>query len=255
MCSSDLCEFPSPETKPASGTDFISTESPATPNQESGAFPGQLYMETLQTQATTSQTKPAETEVCPEQGMANPSTKDYNAIISITKEPSTTSVLFTDQPMEVSQQQPSSADVVRASVLEAVPKELNNETRDGEGFFYHDLAETVKPPASGTSEEMDTTLESKANLSFPSLYPEGKALKTSVERLAEMITSPSHSSLLARGMCSQEPPQTQILPSLGDHNSVMPTTTLIPFTPKIGMGKPAITKRKFSPGRPRVKQV
>jgi len=31
-------------------------------------------------------------------------------------------------------------------------------------------------------------------------------------------------------------------------------TTYISVTPKIGMGKPAITKRKFSPGRPRSKQ-
>ncbi|XP_063062990.1 histone-lysine N-methyltransferase 2C isoform X3 [Engraulis encrasicolus] len=31
-------------------------------------------------------------------------------------------------------------------------------------------------------------------------------------------------------------------------------TTFFPITPKIGMGKPAISKRKFSPGRPRVKQ-
>ncbi|KAL6032239.1 hypothetical protein STEG23_032379, partial [Scotinomys teguina] len=35
--------------------------------------------------------------------------------------------------------------------------------------------------------------------------------------------------------------------------NIMPTT-YIPVTPKIGMGKPAITKRKFSPGRPRSKQ-
>ncbi|KAK2859757.1 hypothetical protein Q5P01_004377 [Channa striata] len=33
-----------------------------------------------------------------------------------------------------------------------------------------------------------------------------------------------------------------------------PLTTVLPLTPKIGMGKPAITKRKFSPGRARVKQ-
>lgn len=32
-------------------------------------------------------------------------------------------------------------------------------------------------------------------------------------------------------------------------------TTFFPLTTKIGMGKPAILKRKFSPGRPRVKQV
>ncbi|XP_036885415.1 histone-lysine N-methyltransferase 2C isoform X8 [Sturnira hondurensis] len=35
--------------------------------------------------------------------------------------------------------------------------------------------------------------------------------------------------------------------------SIMPTT-YFSVTPKIGMGKPAITKRKFSPGRPRSKQ-
>ncbi|KAF7649289.1 hypothetical protein LDENG_00143850, partial [Lucifuga dentata] len=33
-----------------------------------------------------------------------------------------------------------------------------------------------------------------------------------------------------------------------------PPTTIMSFTPKIGMGKPAISKRKFSPGRARVKQ-
>lgn len=34
-----------------------------------------------------------------------------------------------------------------------------------------------------------------------------------------------------------------------------PPTTVLSLTPKIGMGKPAISKRKFSPGRARVKQV
>lgn len=37
-------------------------------------------------------------------------------------------------------------------------------------------------------------------------------------------------------------------------DSIMPAT-YFSVTPKIGMGKPAITKRKFSPGRPRSKQV
>uniref|UniRef100_A0A4W6DHQ7 Histone-lysine N-methyltransferase 2C n=1 Tax=Lates calcarifer TaxID=8187 RepID=A0A4W6DHQ7_LATCA len=113
---------------------------------------------------------------------------------------------------------------------------------------------TVQEEKLATS-EMDTTPESKPNLSFPSLSSEEKPLKTSVERLAEMVSSPSHSSPLLRGTSPREPQQTQILPSLGEHSSVIPTTTtLIPLTPKIGMGKPAITKRKFSPGRPRVKQ-
>ncbi|GLD62718.1 histone-lysine N-methyltransferase 2C-like isoform X8, partial [Lates japonicus] len=249
-----LTEF-KPETKPAARTQLTSTESPAsttTPSQETELFPSQLSTVALQTQDTTLQIKPAKTEACPEQGMANPSTKDFKAIISATKEPSTASVPFTDQPREVSLPQPSSMDVVMASFLETAPKELNKER--GEGIFHRNLAETVKPSASSTSEEMDTTPESKPNLSFPSLSSEEKPLKTSVERLAEMVSSPSHSSPLLRGTSPREPPQMQILPSLGEHSSVIPTTTLIPLTPKIGMGKPAITKRKFSPGRPRVKQ-
>ncbi|XP_038573924.1 histone-lysine N-methyltransferase 2C isoform X8 [Micropterus salmoides] len=245
-----LTEF-KPETKPAARAQLTSTESPSTaPSQESESFPVQLSMEALQAQDTTLQIKPAKTEACPEQGMANPSTKDFKAIISTTKEPSTASVPFSDQPMEVSLPQPSSMDVVRASFLETVPKELKKER--SELIFHRNLAETVKPSASTTSEEMYTTPESKPDPSLSSLSSDENPLKTCVERLAEMVSSPSHSSPLVRGMSPRE--LAQILPPLGDHSSVMPTTTLIPLTPKIGMGKPAITKRKFSPGRPRVKQ-
>lgn len=223
-----------------------------TPSEESESFPAELSVESQHTQDTTLQIKPAKTEACPVEGTASSSTKDFKAIITTTKETSTASVPFTDQPMEVSLSQPSKMDVVGAPFLETAPKELLKER--GEGIFHRNLAETVKPSASGKSEEMYSMPESKPNLSISSLSSEEKPLKTSVERLAEMVSFPSHSSPLGRGTSPREPPQTQILPSLGDHSSVMPTT-LIPLTPKIGMGKPAITKRKFSPGRPRVKQV
>lgn len=42
--------------------------------------------------------------------------------------------------------------------------------------------------------------------------------------------------------------------SLLESSATLPAT-YVSFTPKIGMGKPAITKRKFSPGRPRSRQV
>ncbi|KAG7526834.1 histone-lysine N-methyltransferase 2C-like isoform X3 [Solea senegalensis] len=249
-----LTEF-KPETKPAARTQLTPTESPAsstTPWQELETFPAQVSAEALQSQDTTLKIKPAITEVCSEQGMANPSTKDFKAIISATKEPSTAPVPFMDQPVEVSLLQPPIVDVVRTSFLETAPEDLE-EMKDG--IFHRNLAETVNPSASSTSEEMDTTLENTPNLSFPSLFSEERPLKTSVERLVEMVSaSSSHSSSLLRGTCPRELPQIQILPSLGDHSSITPTTTLIPLTPKIGMGKPAITKRKFSPGRPRVKQ-
>ncbi|XP_060900714.1 histone-lysine N-methyltransferase 2C isoform X1 [Labrus mixtus] len=242
-----------PETKAAARVQPTESPEPSgTSNQESDSCPALLSMEALQTQDTTLHIKPAKTEACPEQGMANPCTKDLKAIISTTKEPSTASVPFMDQPMEVSIVQPSSMDVVRASLLETAPKEPNKER--SEVIFHRNLAETVKPSASHTSEDMYTILESKPNLSLSSLPSEEKPMKSCVERLAEMVSSPCHLSPLARGTSPREPPQTQILPSLGDHSSLIPTTTLIPLTPKIGMGKPAITKRKFSPGRPRVKQ-
>ncbi|KAM3604228.1 uncharacterized protein V6R79_008192 [Siganus canaliculatus] len=237
-----------PEAKPAARTQLPSAESPAssaTPSLESESLPAQLSPEPLHTQDTTLQVKPATTEACFQEATANPSTKDLKAIISTTKEPSTASVPFTDQPMEVSLAQPSSMDVIGACFLEDAPKELHNER--SEGVFHRNLVETVQPSASSPTEEMLTPPESKPNMTPSSLSAEETPLKTSVERLAEMVAAPCHTS-------PREPPQSQILPSLSNHSSVMPATTLIPLTPKIGMGKPAITKRKFSPGRPRVKQ-
>ncbi|CAB1432002.1 unnamed protein product [Pleuronectes platessa] len=48
----------------------------------------------------------------------------------------------------------------------------------------------------------------------------------------------------------RSPPSARESPPL----SKVPPITVLPLTPKIGMGKPAISKRKFSPGRARVKQ-
>uniref|UniRef100_A0A8C9VI72 Histone-lysine N-methyltransferase 2C n=1 Tax=Scleropages formosus TaxID=113540 RepID=A0A8C9VI72_SCLFO len=47
----------------------------------------------------------------------------------------------------------------------------------------------------------------------------------------------------------------QIPTAAQEHGSSVPSSTFISMTPKIGMGKPAISKRKFSPGRPKAKQV
>ncbi|XP_015228003.1 PREDICTED: histone-lysine N-methyltransferase 2C isoform X11 [Cyprinodon variegatus] len=242
-----------PETKPAARSHLTSPESSvslSSPSQE--PFPALVPNDELQTQDVTSLIRPANTEACPEQGMVNPSTKDFKAIISTTKEPSTASVTSVEQPMEVTLHQTSSMDVVRASFLETAPKQPNQEMN--EGLFHMNLAETVKPSTSSKSEDMNSTLDSKPNVLLSGLSLGEKPNKTAVERLAEMVSSPSCSSPLARGTPLRDPSQTQILPTLTDHSSIIPTANLIPFTPKIGMGKPAITKRKFSPGRPRVKQ-
>ncbi|KAJ8272620.1 hypothetical protein GJAV_G00091360 [Gymnothorax javanicus] len=62
-------------------------------------------------------------------------------------------------------------------------------------------------------------------------------------------TSPKEPSPLPATTAAPSP-----TPVTGEHGGNVPSTTFIPVTPKIGMGKPAISKRKFSPGRPRAKQ-
>lgn len=57
----------------------------------------------------------------------------------------------------------------------------------------------------------------------------------------------------AKVTLSPQSPHSQTAPTPLEH--AIPSTTFISMTPKIGMGKPAISKRKFSPGRPRAKQV
>lgn len=154
--------------------------------------------------------------------------------------------------MEVSLSKPLKTDEIEGSFREDVEKEFLKEK--DEGIFYRNLSESVKPLGSCKSEGNAAVQDIKASLSLSSQSSEETPLKTSVERLAEMISFPCHSPL-GRGTTPRELPQTQSRPLLGDHSSAVPTSTLIPLPPKIGMGKPAITKRKFSPGRPRVKQV
>lgn len=210
-------------------------------------------MESLCTQDATSVIKPAKTEVCSAEGLVIFSTKDSKAIIPTTKEPSTMSVPYTEQPMEVSILSPLKTEEVGGSFIEDVQAEFLKEK--GEGVFYRNLSESVQPSGSCKSEEKSAVQDIQPSPSLSNSSSEERPLKTSVERLAEMISFPCHSSSLDRGVAPRELLQTQSRPLLCDHGSGVPTTTLIPLPPKIGMGKPAITKRKFSPGRPRVKQV
>lgn len=242
--------------KPA-GASPERAESTPTSGKESESSPAHLSVPSQQTQDTALLHKPATAEACSAETAASPSTKDRKAINPVTKEPNTASGPFTDQPVEASPSQPSRMDVVGVSFPETAPKDLLKEA--AEAPLHGNLAETVKPSPSAKSEETYTMPESKASVSLSSLSSEEKPVKTSVERLAEMVSFPSLPTPLAQETSPRQPLQTHILPLLGEHSSVPPTTTttttLIPLTPKIGMGKPAITKRKFSPGRPRVKQV
>ncbi|KAK0151829.1 Histone-lysine N-methyltransferase 2C [Merluccius polli] len=240
-------------------TERPSTDSPASPRSpcpKPQSLPAQLPVQEAPAQESSSPTKPANPERSPEKGAVQPSTKDNKAIVSPTKEQSPpASPDATDEPMEVSPSQPSGGEETRGAVAsERTPTDPHQESCSRKS-----LVETAGSPGSSAveEEEMDTTPES-----VPNLGPSSE--EKPQEPLGEMATSPSLSSPLAPGTSPREPLQTNSVLPLGDHSSVPPTTTttstttttttLIPFTPKIGMGKPAITKRKFSPGRPRVKQ-
>ncbi|XP_071184547.1 histone-lysine N-methyltransferase 2C-like isoform X9 [Salvelinus alpinus] len=131
-----------------------------------------------------------------------------------------------------------------------------------------ELSPMAELPEMGSPVDMDIMHASNRSLSdFSSPRGDGKAPKASPEM------SPELSLMLIQSLFPTEsfpreasppwvqvqiqaqaaPPQTQ--PHSGYSACVPPTTTtFFPLTPKIGMGKPAISKRKFSPGRPRVKQ-
>lgn len=87
----------------------------------------------------------------------------------------------------------------------------------------------------------------------------------SVKLPPEAVAAFSSSADTSKAILSSSPALASDLPShamlhgypstlSSSAGNIMPTT-YISVTPKIGMGKPAITKRKFSPGRPRSKQV
>ncbi|XP_055784566.1 histone-lysine N-methyltransferase 2C-like isoform X7 [Salvelinus fontinalis] len=131
-----------------------------------------------------------------------------------------------------------------------------------------ELSPMAELPEMESPVDMDIMHASNRSLSdFSSPRGDGKASKASPEM------SPELSLMLIQSLFPTEsfpreasppwvqvqiqaqaaPPQTQ--PHSGYSACVPPTTTtFFPLTPKIGMGKPAISKRKFSPGRPRVKQ-
>lgn len=93
----------------------------------------------------------------------------------------------------------------------------------------------------GLCQDKSIKLLSEMELSFPSAVDVSKA---------HVSSSPP---------CSSDLPSHDMLPSYpsalsASVGNILPTT-YFSVTPKIGMGKPAITKRKFSPGRPRSKQV
>ncbi|XP_047667134.1 histone-lysine N-methyltransferase 2C isoform X10 [Tachysurus fulvidraco] len=103
--------------------------------------------------------------------------------------------------------------------------------------------------------EMDTTPGSElsfSGFSSPSTEDKIPSLKRSPAFSPDGSLRLCHSPFSTEASPRQTPTHGHNTP--GYSPGVSPAT-FYPLTPKIGMGKPAISKRKFSPGRPRAKQV
>lgn len=103
--------------------------------------------------------------------------------------------------------------------------------------------------------EMDTTPGSELSFS-------GFSSPATEDKVSSLKRSPAFSPDGSIKLC-QSPFSTEASPRetpTHGHNTPgyspgLPPAAFFPLIPKIGMGKPAISKRKFSPGRPRAKQV
>ncbi|XP_016372184.1 histone-lysine N-methyltransferase 2C-like [Sinocyclocheilus rhinocerous] len=175
---------------------------------------------------------------------SKPCLEEQKTDLSPTKEPTPACTSHEEEPMEVSfTEEPSTM---------------------AHGVTVEPEVSTAKTtPGVQSQEEMDVMVQQR------SIIPESCLQEMDITMDGDERFLAKLSSLVEERTSLQQPPcrQPEGLPSLGlgasqlqlqavsgQAISNVPSSTFIPFTPKIGMGKPAISKRKFSPGRPRVKQ-
>ncbi|XP_066483648.1 histone-lysine N-methyltransferase 2C isoform X3 [Tiliqua scincoides] len=117
---------------------------------------------------------------------------------------------------------------------------------DAEGGDTPENYETSSLPASESCVTDNSPLGDKSLKSPAETY---SSFPSSVEINKTSVSSSPVASLELGSSHETVRSQTSSLES-----SATLSTTYVSLTPKIGMGKPAITKRKFSPGRPRSRQ-
>ncbi|XP_057189086.1 histone-lysine N-methyltransferase 2C isoform X3 [Triplophysa rosa] len=167
---------------------------------------------------------------------------------SPTKEPTPASASHEEEPMEVSFTEEAST---KAHGVCVDPGVTAAKTSAGVQKVEEEKMEVVVRKhdtiAVSHTEEMDINSDEQSLAKLSSLVEERTMFKQSPCRQPEGLP-----------LFSQVASQPQLLPQIhagpAEAISNVPSSTFIPLTPKIGMGKPAISKRKFSPGRPRVKQ-
>ncbi|XP_026093588.1 histone-lysine N-methyltransferase 2C-like isoform X8 [Carassius auratus] len=179
-----------------------------------------------------------------------------------------------EEPMDVCPSDPSSMKDKRMtnvpeaqSVVEEVGQEQQQDNQQNEEEKVADPEVTCILPEPDSvplvaecspTVEMDTTPASDHSFSSFSSPIEDKGLilkhspGLSSEGSTKLTQSPFSTGASPRETSQSQTPTHGLNPS--GYSPSVSNTTFFPLTPKIGMGKPAISKRKFSPGRPRVKQ-
>ncbi|XP_078393106.1 histone-lysine N-methyltransferase 2C isoform X3 [Cetorhinus maximus] len=152
--------------------------------------------------------------------------------------------------MEVSDPEVSNNELIQATTLiKELPEILlrdkvaqKSEENISQACLDSSVSEATKAPSESAS-EMSSPVENKTVKMFAETgnnYTHSN--KTSVS--SSFVTVSVGVSPVTNVSCA----------SAAGTFSGIPASTFVPMVPKIGMGKPAITKRKFSPGRPRMRQ-
>ncbi|XP_065124300.1 histone-lysine N-methyltransferase 2C isoform X10 [Paramisgurnus dabryanus] len=165
---------------------------------------------------------------------------------SPTKEPTPALASHEEEPMEVSFTEEASTE---AHGVFMEPEVSAAETSAG---VQKDVAEKMDTVVQNMiheshTAEMDISGDERSLAKLSSLVEERTSLKLSPCRQPEGLS-------FIGPVVTRPQPLPQVHAGPREAISNVPSSTFIPLTPKIGMGKPAISKRKFSPGRPRVKQ-
>lgn len=164
---------------------------------------------------------------------------------SPTKEPAPACTSHEEEPMEVLFTEKPSAEAHGVTVEPEVSTAENTPVIQSQMKI---VQEQIIPPESHTKEMDDITIDGdhRCLAKLSSLVEERTSLQQPPRRQPEGLL-----------LVGQGTSQLQALTQAVSRESIsnVPSSAFKPITPKIGMGKPAISKRKFSPGRPRVKQV
>ncbi|XP_055520077.1 histone-lysine N-methyltransferase 2C isoform X6 [Leucoraja erinacea] len=156
------------------------------------------------------------------------------------------------EPMEISATEVSNnglpqEDVLTKELPEIVPVDnvaQRSEERNSQVFLSSNVFEAEETPSEYTS-ELNSPIENKAVKGFVETDNNYVNSSRSSSVSPSSVTVSVGLTPMTNVSCTSAPTT---------FGSRIPAPAFVPLVPKIGMGKPAITKRKFSPGRPRMRQ-